>query len=63
MIKLLIGNINIKLVFEDLPDKEVKWVKKQIHNTLDPLNPQRYHMKAYNMRDKYGNRLFDTSIL
>ena len=50
-------------MFEDLPDKEVKWVKKQIHNTLDPLNPQRYHMKAYNMRDKYGNRLFDTSIL
>ena len=59
MIKLVIGNINIKLIFEDLPDKEVKWIKKQIHNNLDPLNPQRYHMKAYNMRDKYGNRLFD----
>ena len=63
MIKLLIDNINIKLVFEDLPDLQVKWVKKQIHNNLDPLDPQRYHKKAYNQRDKFGRRFWDTSIL
>lgn len=63
MIKLVIGNINIKLIFEDIPDKEVKWIKQQIHNNLDPLNPQRYHMIAYNQRDKFGKRFWETSIL
>lgn len=46
-------------MLEDIPPKQCEWIKQQIHQQLDPLNPQRYHKKAYNRRDKYGNRLWD----
>ena len=62
MITVYIGNIHLTLKFDNLNDREIKWINKQIHNALDPLDPQRYHIKAYNLRDKYGNRVFDGRV-
>lgn len=43
--------------------KSEQYMLSKIHEALDPLDPERYRKKAYNMRDKYGNRLWGTSIL
>ena len=62
MITVYIRNIHLNLKFDNLNEREIKWINKQIHNALDPLDPQRYHIKAYNLRDKYGNRVFDGRV-
>lgn len=62
MITVYIGNIHLTLKFDNLNDREIKWILQQIHLQLDPLDPDRYRKKAYNLRDKYGNRVFDGRV-
>lgn len=63
MITVEVHNIHIKLLFDNLSDQEVSWIKNQIHHKLDPLDPNRYRIRTFNLRDKYGVRVWDTSIL
>lgn len=63
MIDIIINNIQIKLEFKDISEKQIKWIMQQIHELLDPLDPNRYRNRAYNLRDKFGHRVWDTSIL
>lgn len=62
MITLLIGNIHIKLEFSDMNDKEINYVMQQLHTALDPLDPNRFRKKEYNLRNKYGQRVWDGRV-
>ena len=62
MITLYIGNIHIKLKFSGMNDKEVEYVMQQLHQSLDPLDPNRYRKRAYLTYDSSGNRTWDGRI-
>lgn len=62
MITLLIGNIHIKLEFSNMNDKEIDYVMQQLHMSLDPLDPNRFRKKEYNLRNKYGQRVWDGRV-
>lgn len=62
MIDIIINNIQIKLEFKDISEKQIKWIMQQIHESLDPLDPNRYRNRAYNLRDKFGNRMWDGRV-
>ena len=62
MITVYIGNIHLTLKFDNLNDREIKWILQQIHLQLDPLDPDRYRKKQFNLRDKSGNRVFDGRV-
>ena len=62
MITLELGNIFIKIVFENVNDKTIKWVWSQIHTTFDPLDPDRYRKRAYLLHDSNGNRVWDGRV-
>lgn len=62
MITLELGNIFIKLVFENVNDKTIEWVWGQIHTTFDPLDPDRYRKRAYLLHDSNGNRVWDGRV-
>lgn len=47
MLKLLIDNIYITLKKESETDEEYENLKTDIHETLDPLDPDRYHSALY----------------
>lgn len=57
MITLELGNIFIKIVFENVNDKTIKWVWSQIHTTFDPLDPERFRKRPYNLRKSNGDRV------
>lgn len=63
MLTLELHNINIYLKFDNENERTRQWVLGLVHNALDPLDPNRYHKKAFMLRDKEGKRLWDTSIL
>lgn len=62
MITLFIGNIHIKLAFSNMNDKEIDYVMQQLHTALDPLDPNRFRKKEYNLRNKYGQRVWDGRV-
>lgn len=43
-------------------DKEVEYVMQQLHQGLDPLDPNRYRKRAYLTYDSSGNRTWDGRI-
>lgn len=57
MITLELGNIFIKLVFENVNDKTIEWVWSQIHTTFDPLDPDRFRKRPFNLRKSDGSRV------
>lgn len=62
MITLYIGNIHIKLGFSDMNSKEVEYVMQQLHQSLDPLDPNRYRNKAYLTYNSRGVRVWDGRV-
>lgn len=62
MITLELGNVFIKIVFENVNDKTIEWVWSQIHTTFDPLDPDRYRKRAYLLHDSNGNRVWDGRV-
>lgn len=62
MIILELGNVFIKIVFENVNDKTIEWVWSQIHTTFDPLDPDRYRKRAYLLHDSKGNRVWDGRV-
>lgn len=62
MITVYIGNIHLTLKFDNLNDREIKWILQQIHLQLDPLDPDRYRKKQFNLRDKSGARIWDGRV-
>lgn len=62
MITLELGNIFIKLVFENVNDKTIEWVWSQIHTTFDPLDPDRFRKRPYNLRKSDGSRVWDGRV-
>lgn len=62
MITLELGNIFIKIVFENMNDKTIKWVWSQIHTTFDPLDPERFRKRPYNLRKSNGDRVWDGRV-
>lgn len=43
-------------------DKEIDYVMQQLHTALDPLDPNRFRKKEYNLRNKYGQRVWDGRV-
>lgn len=43
-------------------DKEIDYVMQQLHIALDPLDPNRFRKKEYNLRNKYGQRVWDGRV-
>lgn len=62
MITLELGNIFIRIVFENVNDKTIKWVWSQIHTTFDPLDPERFRKRPYNLRKSNGDRVWDGRV-
>lgn len=62
MITVYIGNIHLTLKFDNLNDREIEWILQQIHLQLDPLDPDRYRKKQFNLRDKSGARIWDGRV-
>lgn len=62
MIEVDLGNININLKFKDLDISTIKAIIHQIHIKLDVPDPMRYRKRQYNLRDKYGHRVWDGYI-
>ena len=62
MITLELGNVFIKIVFENVNDKTIKWVWSQIHTTFDPLDPERFRKRPYNLRKSNGDRVWDGRV-
>lgn len=62
MITLELGNIFVKLVFENVNDKTIEWVWSQIHTTFDPLDPERFRKRLYNLRKSDGSRVWDGRV-
>lgn len=62
MITLELGNIFIKIVFENVNDKTIEWVWSQIHTTFDPLDPERFRKRPYNLRKSNGDRVWDGRV-
>ena len=59
LVTLTIDNINIKLGFDGMSDKTIAFIKDKIHESLDPLDPNRYRNRLYHQYDKYGRRVWD----
>jgi superfamily II DNA or RNA helicase len=62
VITLELGNIFIKLVFENVNDKTIEWVWGQIHTTFDPLDPDRFRKRPFNLRKSDGSRVWDGRV-
>lgn len=62
MITLELGNVFIKIVFENMNDKTIEWVWSQIHTTFDPLDPERFRKRPYNLRKSNGDRVWDGRV-
>lgn len=62
MITIYIGNIHLTLKFDNLNDREIGWILQQIHLQLDPLDPNRYRKKQFNLRNKSGARVWDGRV-
>lgn len=62
MITVYIGNIHLTLKFDNLNDREIKWILQQIHLQLDPLDPDRYRKKAFLTYNSNGNRVWDGRV-
>ena len=62
MITLELGNVFIKIVFENVNDKTIEWVWSQIHTTFDPLDPERFRKRPYNLRKSDGSRVWDGRV-
>lgn len=62
MITLELGNVFIKIVFENVNDKTIEWVWSQIHTTFDPLDPERFRKRPYNLRKSNGDRVWDGRV-
>lgn len=43
-------------------DKEIEYVMQQLHMSLDPLDPNRFRKKEYNLRNQRGVRIWDGRI-
>lgn len=43
-------------------DKEIDYVMQQLHMSLDPLDPNRFRKKEYNLRNQRGVRIWDGRI-
>lgn len=43
-------------------DKEIDYVMQQLHISLDPLDPNRFRKKEYNLRNQRGVRIWDGRI-
>lgn len=62
MITLELGNVFIKIVFENVNDKTIEWAWSQIHTTFDPLDPERFRKRPYNLRKSNGDRVWDGRV-
>ena len=62
MITLELGNVFIKMVFENVNDKTIEWVWSQIHTTFDPLDPERFRKRPCNLRKSNGERVWDGRV-
>ena len=62
MITLELGNVFIKIVFENVNDTTIEWVWSQIHTTFDPLDPERFRKRPYNLRKSNGDRVWDGRV-
>jgi superfamily II DNA or RNA helicase len=62
VITLELGNVFIKIVFENVNDKTIEWVWSQIHTTFDPLDPERFRKRPYNLRKSNGDRVWDGRV-
>ena len=62
MLTLELHNINIYLKFDNENERTRQWVLGLVHNALDPLDPNRYHKKAFLLRGKDGERLWDGRV-
>lgn len=43
-------------------DKEIDYVMQQLHTALDPLDPNRFRKKEYNLRNQQGVRVWDGRV-
>lgn len=43
-------------------DKEIDYVMQQLHMALDPLDPNRFRKKEYNLRNQQGVRVWDGRV-
>lgn len=43
-------------------EKEIDYVMQKLHMSLDPLDPNRFRKKEYNLRNKYGQRVWDGRV-
>lgn len=50
------------MVFENVNDKTIEWVWSQIHTTFDPLDPERFRKRPYNLRKSNGDRVWDGRV-
>ena len=45
--KIIVGNNKSKIIFTDEKDREIKEIRKSIHEGIDPLDPQRFRLAAF----------------
>ena len=59
LVTLTIDNISIKLGFEDMSDKTIAFIKDKTHESLDPLDPNRYRNRLFHTYTQSGKRAWD----
>lgn len=52
----------MQLAFEGINDKEINYILDQLHQIMDPLDPNRYRKKPYNLRKTNGERVWDGRV-
>lgn len=52
----------MQLAFEGINDKEINYILDQLHQIMDPLDPNRYRKKPYNLRKINGERVWDGRV-
>ena len=52
----------MQLAFEGINDKEINYILDQLHQIMDPLDPNRYRKKPFNLRKTNGERVWDGRV-
>ena len=52
----------MQLAFDGINDKEINYILDQLHQIMDPLDPNRYRKKPYNLRKTNGERVWDGRV-
>lgn len=62
MIILYVKNIHIVMKFKDVNEKTESYILNRVHQQLDPLDPNRFHKRAYTTYTSKGERLWDGRV-